>query len=437
MLSDEVKHTAIGNYPSDRLVVFSAVMLQRDKMIRKVRDIRKLLVRRLDMWLMLQGKVRPAVRWLTDKVGGVLDKVRAAMRWITDRPSGGVLLPTDEIVTVRKGKESRQSVFEALKSKHPQSHPPFSTSLLSVNTLPMFEDVDITGAHINRVANMIQGSPSPGGCDSSHWQDILIRFGHHSDKLRDAVANLARVVVNTIVPWENIRTLLANRLIALDKCPGIRPIGIGEILRRIISKSVCLVAKSDVEDVCGSAQLCAGVNLGIEGAIHAIHDLYNENHENDWGILMIDATNAFNSINWVSLLWNARILRPTASQFLFNCYKGWACLVLSNYSEYIYSREGVTQGDPISMLMYAIGTIPLIRQLSIDNDWTQVWYADDSSVCGKLTSVRAWFDLLTEVGPRFGYFPEPSKSYLIINDCCTDMARDLFHDSQINNYREQ
>ena len=84
-------------------------------------------------------------------------------------------------------------------------------------------------------------------------------------------------------------------------------------------------------------------------------------------------------------------------------------MVLSNYSEYIYSREGVTQGDPISMLMYAIGTIPLIRQLSIDNDWTQVWYADDSSVGGKLTSVRAWFDLLTEVGPRFGYFPEPSK----------------------------
>ena len=32
----------------------------------------------------------------------------------------------------------------------------------------------------------------------------------------------------SIVPWMNIRALAANNLIALDMCPSINPIGIGE-----------------------------------------------------------------------------------------------------------------------------------------------------------------------------------------------------------------
>ena len=37
-------------------------------------------------------------------------------------------------------------------------------------------------------------------------------------------------------PWAAIRALMSGRLVALDKCPGIRPIGIGELWRRLFSK---------------------------------------------------------------------------------------------------------------------------------------------------------------------------------------------------------
>ena len=90
---------------------------------------------------------------------------------------------------------------------------------------------------------------------------------------------------------------MANRLIALDKYPGVRPIGIGETFRRVIRKTICLPCRDDVEEICEISQLCAGLKCGIEEAIHAANDLF---HSNDYGMLVIDACNAFNNINRLS-----------------------------------------------------------------------------------------------------------------------------------------
>ena len=55
--------------------------------------------------------------------------------------------------------------------------------------------------------------------------------------------------------------------------------------------------------------------------------------------------------------------------------------------ETLLSEEGTTQGDPLAMPMYALGTIPLINALS-DDHIKQVWYADDATACGRLMDVR-------------------------------------------------
>ncbi len=69
---------------------------------------------------------------------------------------------------------------------------------------------------------------------------------------------------------------MSSRLIALDKCPGVRPVGVGEMLRRVVAKVICLVTRLDAEEVCGATQLCAGVGAGIEGAVHAISELFED-----------------------------------------------------------------------------------------------------------------------------------------------------------------
>ena len=51
---------------------------------------------------------------------------------------------------------------------------------------------------------------------------------------------------------------------------GVRPIGIGEVLRRIIGKAIVTEIKPDLATNAGCLQLCAGQPAGCEAAAHAM-----------------------------------------------------------------------------------------------------------------------------------------------------------------------
>ena len=147
---------------------------------------------------------------------------------------------------------------EVLKQKHPASTEPGIEAMHNYDfPPPLMPGLDVTAEHVESTARKLQGGAGPGGSNAEAWQDWLLRFGKHSAELREAVASLTRRMSNDIVPWEQLRALMANRLIALDKCPGVRPIGVGEVLRRIIGKTVMLIAAVDAKLECGADQLCA------------------------------------------------------------------------------------------------------------------------------------------------------------------------------------
>jgi len=81
---------------------------------------------------------------------------------------------------------------------------------------------------------------------------------------------MAKRLCTSFVDPKSVSSFLACRLIALDKHPGVRPIGIGDTARRIIAKAILSIARPDVQDASGCLQLCGGQISGIEAAVHAV-----------------------------------------------------------------------------------------------------------------------------------------------------------------------
>ena len=51
---------------------------------------------------------------------------------------------------------------------------------------------------------------------------------------------------------------MASHPIALDKNPGVRPIGIGDTARCIIAKAILNITRQDIQETTDSMQFCAG-----------------------------------------------------------------------------------------------------------------------------------------------------------------------------------
>ena len=67
------------------------------------------------------------------------------------------------------------------------------------------------------------------------------------------------------------------------------------------------------------------------------------------------------------------------------------------------------------MIAYGIGVPPLIRELRGAHPWvTQPWYADATGAGGKLPQIMEHLRDLQAGGPDWGYYPEPTKSILVV-----------------------
>ena len=133
-------------------------------------------------------------------------------------------------------------------------------------------------------------------------------------------------------------------------------------------------------------------------------------------VLLIEAENAFNPINHKVMLHHLKFICPIIATSIINCYATPSRLFIVGVGE-ILSSEGATQGDPTVMRAYALGILPLIKFLLEfinlnDMNAKEVVFSDDFSVAGSLNSIKDYWDKLTAIGPKYGYFPKPTKSYL-------------------------
>ena len=201
-------------------------------------------------------------------------KVRAALQLLTRETEAGPLR-LDDVV-----EESGKTVRDILKDEHPHPEPPHPDALLSTNIVdsdfhPVLFDT-ITAEAIRKSALLTEGSAGPSGMDALCWRRLCTAFGKKSNELCSAIAVFAKRICTTYVDPSSLMAYTSCRLVPLDKCPGVRPVGIGEVVRRIVGKAVMKVVKQDLQEAIGSIQLCAGQDAGCEAAVHAMEHLLLE-----------------------------------------------------------------------------------------------------------------------------------------------------------------
>ena len=110
---------------------------------------------------------------------------------------------------------------------------------------------------------------------------------------------------------------------------------------------------------------------------------------------------------------------PAGARFALNCYRHRTQLLLRHPGEppvTILSREGVTQGDPLSMVLYRITLFPLADELrAADSGLLSPLYVDDAAFDGLARRIAHLFNLLMKRGPDWEYFPNPDNSPFILD----------------------
>ena len=465
ILTEELRGVRDRKWNAERPLTFLATVLERGDDVSRARDIRSRLTQRMNLWEtghhvpliddtegIMEGK-GPSItrekdpdreaRAFNAKV--LSGRLRSAVRDITSRGSGGVLQPDSTC------SKTGRPVLDVLKEKHPELRDPETTGGPHGPFEPAGEQgwrqpipVNISCEVVEAVASKLSGAAGPDGVDSVDLRHWLLRFGKESEALRLEMAQWTEWIANAHPPWAAYRAMMAGRLVALDKQPGVRPVGIGSIFRRLMAKCVIKAIGRQATTVCGSLNLCAGLPAGIEGAVHAVREHSNPpptgeeaplpppppaeddapprpaepmEDASPTGTLLVDARNGFNELGRKAMLWTVRQRWPNGATFAFNCYRHSSMLILRQKGgpcTMLLSHEGVTQGDPLSMILYGIALTPLTESIRTEIPTVmQAWYADDAAMAGPVEDIARAMTLLEERGPARGYFPEPTKSIFV------------------------
>ena len=229
--------------------------------------------------------------------------VKAALRLIADDHTGQPL----RLDSVTDPDNPSEIVLDILLKKHPPKQPLKVETIVSSNnpvTDPhpiIFEQID--GQLIRSTVLKMDGAAAgPSGLDAAAWKRLCTSFKSASSELCDTLAAVARRLSTCFVDPNGLSAFVACRLIALDKCPGVHPIGIGETVRRIIGKAIAHTITEDIQDAAGPLQVCASHISGCEAAVHAMRQVY-ESQQTE-AVILVDASNAFNSLNREAALRN-------------------------------------------------------------------------------------------------------------------------------------
>ncbi|KAL5266928.1 hypothetical protein ACHWQZ_G004092 [Mnemiopsis leidyi] len=423
------------------IMVYAPLLLQKPSKTSKSKDHCSCLSKRLVLWqkgdlssLLREGKAIQK-RLTSSRKRDVdpmkiftrlmlLGKVSAALKWVNSSKHA-LLEPTPEVI-------------QQLLQKHPHAAEIQEGSVFEgPHQIPhevTFHPIDAQA--IFNAAKNTHGSAGPSGIDADGWQRFLCSrsFGKETENLCSTIAEFTRKIASSEINPIYLTAFTASRLIPLDKGDekhSVRPIGVGEVLRRNVGKTIIQLLKFDVAQTTAPIQTCGGIKGGVEAAVHGLRSIWEESGTE--AIILVDASNAFNCLNRKVGLQNTGILCPELYTYLCNTYSIPSDLYVTGGNGLkIKSNEGTTQGDTTAMAFYALSLMKMIRstQDQVPNV-KQVYYADDGAGGGDLDTVNRFWEALKSEGPKYGYLVNPSKTVLLVKPGFENAAKTKFTDINI------
>ena len=129
---------------------------------------------------------------------------------------------------------------------------PACTAFEKDEDVPETVPLDFMEDDVMWVASKLSGAAGALGAEAIELRNWLLRFGCASEELRVIVARLADWMENPPPYWTSYHALMACHLVALDKMPGVRPVGIGETILRALAKIVMRSAGDQEKKACGN-----------------------------------------------------------------------------------------------------------------------------------------------------------------------------------------
>ena len=317
LLNRWLEETALHDTAFKAMMIMPNLLLQKSSKNFKTKDNLTALERRMQSWLkgdltelldegetiqknLMQILTKGDIGKISKKSAALMRKknVDAAINLLTENMRNGILpLNNDTLNLLRLKPPNPKDAYESVMSTDvPERIHPVKFKVIDVEM-------------IRKAVMETRGGSGHSGLDADGWKRILLskNFGESSS---DLCQTLTKVIKKhwTEQLSTSLEGFLACQLILFKKNPGLRPIGVGEVLRRIIRKVIVSVVRNDITSSVGSLQVCAGHEAGCEAAIHAMHTIFED--EKTEAVLLVDADNAFNSVNRQVFLHNICIICP-------------------------------------------------------------------------------------------------------------------------------
>ena len=239
-----------------------------------------------------------------------------------------------------------------MHAKHLQSPPPQRPSA------PTPPPISVSSTLVSKALHSFPSDSSPG--------PSLLRANHLKEAIScpsaacgvcalRAISELVNLLAAGRAPEQVAPYLCGAILIPVKKkSGGLRPIDVGEVLRWLTSKCLSRAVQPHAIDILAPLQVGVGVKAGCEAVIHSVTHILEKPDLPPLSrkTLLIDFSNAFNSVSREHIFSSLRPTLPGLSPWIEWCYCSHSILLLGGHS--LLSCCGVQQGDLLGPLCFAL-----------------------------------------------------------------------------------